>query len=527
MKNILILMLILGLSSCTKDDIIIETEEGKGLGSISGQALLDTKRNGEGDMFPSFTLKVYYIDSVLYSNINNATCKELQLDSLAGELIGETETDEEGNFEFIGVQPDKNNFLFLCYPIEYSEVIGFDTSPDGDEGEEDPQFGIPISIEENENDTENIFLITEERGSIQGKVEVDLDGDGTADVSVYDADLSDPDGKNVLLLRKDEILDLYISYRTTQVDENGNYAFDNLIEGQYIVRSNYETGFIIFSEDESPDFDGTPSLNDTDIDVYIAQDELDSDNNFILQKPPQIPGIVRGTVTQDFNSDGIGDMPLANYVVEIREWDGTSMGALLLTATSDVDGKYEFLNVFEGDYALTISDGQGLDIAISYDNSGDPISGPGPETSILLLDMSNGEIDEDNIFVMAQFAVPSISGYVLDDVDGDGIGDEGLSDHRIELYERSESGVPTSNTGSALFARYSEEDGSFSFYNIPAGEYVLYHIGTGAYPYLCISGEDQSSEVGEPTTSPDCSFIPVDLIDDQKDADNIFTLDKQ
>ena len=529
MKYKILLLILLGLSSCAKDDIITETKTGNSLGTISGQALIDTNCDGEGDTPPSTTLNVYYIDSLIFNYLSNATCKDLDSLVLAEEIIGKTETDEDGNFEFTGVQPDENNFLYLCSHNEWEHVIGLDTTPDGDEGEDIPQVAIPISIDENENDSDNVFLITKEKGSIKGIVEVDLDGDGIADVPVSQADLSPNNGRGVILLQKDEINDLYVMHRVVEVDENGKYTFDNLTEGQYIVRSAFEAEYVIFSEDESPDFDGIPTSNEADIDVFIAQNETDSDNNFILQKPLPLLGVVSGLVTRDLNSDGVGDMPLNNFTVEIREWDGVSPGELLLSAVSDENGEYEFQDVPLGEYALTISELQGLNVFISYDNSGDPISGPGPHPTILLLDMTSGEIDSDNIFVLAQWALLSISGYVLDDVDGDGNGDEGLDGHRIALHYRSENGVPTIPVGSngPIAVDYTDVDGAFNFYNIPAGEYVLYHIGTGDYPYTCISGEDQSPETGEPTTSPECQFIPVDLTDDVEDLDNIYTLDKQ
>ena len=65
--------------------------------------------------------------------------------------------------------------------------------------------------------------------------------------------------------------------------------------------------------------------------------------------------------------------------------------------------------------------------------------------------------------------------------------------------------------------------GYFWFSQLDPDDYVLYFIGDGTYS--CVSGEDNSPEVGEPSV-PECFFIAVDHpTTTSEDSDNTFIVE--
>ena len=213
----------------------------------------------------------------------------------------------------------------------------------------------------------------------------------------------------------------------------------------------------------------------------------------------------------------------------LRLADGQPDSTNLLDQTSLTGpGTFEFSNLLAGEYVLKALVDPGYIFTYGTDDTPDPDGIGDPLFPELIpVDLTVEEVDADNNFAIESPNTSNITGQVLEDTNGDLIGDLGLEDHRIELYYRNSDGVPTSPDGTPLDFDYSDENGQFSFSDMPPGEYVIYHIGTGDYPYECLSGSDLTPEPGEPTIHPQCFFIQVDIQESiSQDYDNTFVIKK-
>lgn len=117
-------------------------------------------------------------------------------------------------------------------------------------------------------------------GSISGNVSIDINaGSVTADVPF--------EGVTITLVKDENgngVVDSGEPVFTTQTDQFGNYLFENLEEGDYIVLEQQPTGYTSLRDgDESDDGDANDAVfnQDDEILVELAYSEADEDNNFI------------------------------------------------------------------------------------------------------------------------------------------------------------------------------------------------------------------------------------------------------
>ncbi len=140
----------------------------------------------------------------------------------------------------------------------------------------------------------------------------------------------------------------------TITNHAGNYLFANVTAGYYIVKfenlpagwsfSPKDVGNDLFDSDVDPNTGKTPCFN---IDPSFCDSNSIKWDAGIFSYPPGYK--VSGLVFNDANGNGdkdIGEVGIAN--VQMKLW-GTSAN-LLATTLTDAHGKYEFLNVFDGQY---------------------------------------------------------------------------------------------------------------------------------------------------------------------------------
>lgn len=376
-----------------------------------------------------------------------------------------------------------------------------------------------------------------EGNSISGSVLEDTDGDGIGDLPVekylvvYGDSISMTYYDLISICRSEGMVNGADEVYFTYTDENGNYVFEDLPPAKHKAIGLCQTGFNrgMGGKDDTPDGDDYETRPGVQINVSLEEGEHDDGNNFVVSN---WNGSVKGNVLLDTDLDFVGDEGLKGYKVGLwgRGSDNGPSSFRYGSVVTDENGNFEFVNLRPNKYILVAEEGQGFDVVNAEDDTPDPDGAMSLEfPTYIAVDLLDGESDEDNNFVVVEPVsdLPSIAGFVLDDIDLDGLGDEGLSGHRIELYERDITGVPTTSTSMPIDADNTDENGYFSFDNVPDGDYVLYHIGTGDYPYTCLEGADLSPESGEPTIHPECFFIQVDIRSGGTDEDNVFRVDKQ
>ena len=310
----------------------------------------------------------------------------------------------------------------------------------------------------------------------------------------------------------------------TTVDKDGNYLFDNILPGlEDLYITLVDTRPIISATDDTPDGDEFENFpGQIWIGVFVEEDENDDGNNFVIRQEEcdksTVAGGVYSVVGQDTTS--------LSAQVTFNLYSTNANGDILdLIDSRSSTGFYSFNvnNEFQGVVEIDYTTGPTplMPVAISaIDESPDNDPLTGPSITHLPVELDSCEIDSDNNFYLFfNPQIPSISGYVLLDRNDDGVGDDPISDQRIELYMRSTTNVPMTPL---INSTQSDENGEFNFHDLPVGEYILYFIGDGQYNV--IKGYDEDQEAGEPDNNQ-ANFISVDIIDENiADNNNIFLL---
>lgn len=184
--------------------------------------------------------------------------------------------------------------------------------------------------------------------SITGNVSIDTNNDDNGD--------SNPPSAVTLTLYNDVNGDGVLDGSDTQVgtttaDGSGNYAFNNLPPGDYIVVESDPTGYYPVKDETTIDGADRPNTNtnNNEVPVSVVGGETDAGNNFVDE---QGVSTISGTVWEDNNDNNQLDKDSGVSGVVISLLDGG--GNVIATQTTGFGGTYSFTNVPEGNYTLQI-----------------------------------------------------------------------------------------------------------------------------------------------------------------------------
>lgn len=148
---------------------------------------------------------------------------------------------------------------------------------------------------------------------------------------------------------------------TTTTGPDGKYQFDDVMPGNYYVQFFAPTGYLLTLKNQ-----GTDKKKDSDADPITGKTVCfeikagQSDMTWDAGLSECIIGVkVCGLVFNDVNANGVkdgGEVGIANVVMKL--W-GTSAN-LIATSLTDAQGKYEFLNVVDGQYHVQEIDPSGF-----------------------------------------------------------------------------------------------------------------------------------------------------------------------
>ncbi|MBC7247339.1 MAG: carboxypeptidase regulatory-like domain-containing protein [Actinobacteria bacterium] len=292
-----------------------------------------------------------------------------------------------------------------------------------------PADGAQEGIVVSGDDVENIDFLNCEYASIRGIKFLDLDGDGIMDPTEEGLDgvtiTLDPGGLS------------------TVTAGGGQFSFENLVPGDYTV-----------SVDESS-VPGYYPTTPTSLPVGLESGETETVS---FGNSPY--GSISGHKWLDADLDGVWDAGETVTIpgVTIKLYEGDSpLGDPIATMDTGLDGSYAFPNLEAGTYTLVEEAEEGYF----------------PTTpTTFVVELSPGEGEERDF---GNCPYSRIDGLKFEDLDGDGVrdeGEEGLKDVEITLTGPDDLTVTA----------YSGEDGTFAFEDLIPGDYTVSEkVPTGYY----------------------------------------------
>lgn len=207
----------------------------------------------------------------------------------------------------------------------------------------------------------------------------------------------------------DGIADNNTAIRSVFTAGNGDFSMASLTPGNYVIIQSQPSGWNSYSDsDDTPDndvVDNTDSLDNL-IPVTLTPLEVDQSNNFV---EIAIHGLISGHVFVDMDDDQVPDEGegLSDIVVSLfldADTDGVADDNVPIeTQMTLADGSYVFPSVPVGHYVITETQPAGyvsvIDIDIS--NDGDFVPNSNTMNDTIPVTITNGEIDEDNLFIDA------------------------------------------------------------------------------------------------------------------------------
>ncbi|MEM8865309.1 MAG: SdrD B-like domain-containing protein, partial [Planctomycetota bacterium] len=370
----------------------------------------------------------------------------LKLINAAGTTIATTTTNEQGYYEFTGLDQGKYTVM--------------ETQPDGWYDGKDTAGSGGGDVSVNDMISEIMVMFGADAvnnnfgellgGSIAGRVHANTDGD---------CDFDDPE-----ILLEGVVIELLDTdgkvLRTTTTDELGEYRFDDLAPGEYQVREQQPTSYNgrpLYDGSERVGTAGGDLADDLVSGIVIGSGEAAVDYDFC----EHLGATLSGFVYHDQNDDGIfaGEDPIAGVTLKLLR-DGVDTGR---TAITNEQGYYQFTDLDEGKYAVMEVQPTGW-----YDGKDTPgTTGGNAAVNDMIAEIMImfGANSENNNF--GELLGGSIAGRVHANTDGDCDFDDPeilLEGVVIQLLDAD---------GNVLRTTTTDADGRYLFDGLAPGEYQV------------------------------------------------------
>jgi len=418
-------------------------------------------------------------------------------------LIATRLTNAIGFYEFASLEP--GDYIIAQDDIDgFENVSDFDESSDDVNDVDDANNIIFATIETQESDTDNNFrdqIISEEiiTGSISGFSLIDVNDDGTGDTpfsgtSIF---LLDANGNQI---------------QTAKADQDGQYSFEDLAIGQYTLLEEVVDGYgDVSDKDETTsasDQDGLDDPLDNRIQVVVSKNENDTGNNFVNRL---LISRISGFVRIDLDADGSLDAPLENISIDLFNGSGVRQAR----TETDENGYFEFVGFEPGTYFLFEDQEEGIyQDLFDRDESTSDFDLDGFDNVVnnqIVVILAEGEHDADNNFANFIPNVGTIAGFVLEDINNDDEGDQGLEGILVSLYDLQNSIVSTKRTAN---------DGSFEFTDIAPGDYYLSETDRVGFDDVSDFDNTDSDDSNDIDGVNDVIYVSIEK--DEVDDGNIF-----
>ncbi len=172
-------------------------------------------------------------------------------------------------------------------------------------------------------------------------------------------------------------------------------------------------------------------------------------------------GAISGTVWADTNNDDIGDAPIAGVTVELLD----SLGNVVATTTTLVDGSYSFTNILPGDYQVRETQPAGYDLVSDKDGGNLDLIG-----DVTPITVTAGATNSGNDFVEYSLVQSRVQC--------------GLTPTMMTLVILPSQGLLLNCwivSGNVIATTTTLPDGSYSFTDVPPGDYQVHETQPAGY----------------------------------------------
>ncbi|MFP4984082.1 SdrD B-like domain-containing protein, partial [Staphylococcus coagulans] len=275
--------------------------------------------------------------------------------------------------------------------------------------------------------------------------------------------------------------------KRTKTDEYGNYLFNNLQNGDYVVEFQPLPGYSFTqanAENNTTDLTDSDAEFDANTKAWRAKATIMDKDNMSIDA-----GLIMDTyeigdkVWEDSNKDGIQqdtESGISGVKVTLKDKDGK----VVETKTTDEKGNYLFKNVAKGDYTIEFETPQGYTPTVTGKGELDKDSN-GTSAEIT--------VTQDDLTIDSGFYKPtySLGDRVWEDTNKNGIQDEdekGIKGVKVTLKD---------STGEELDTTVTNDKGEYEFKDLPNGEYqVDFETPEGYVPTVANTEDDTKDSDG-------------------------------
>jgi protocatechuate 3,4-dioxygenase beta subunit len=392
-----------------------------------------------------------------------------------GNVIAETTTDANGQYEFTGLAPGTYGIVEITPDglLNGGAQVG---SLGGELGSLDLGDSITEIDLGSGNSGENYNFCEREPAKISGHVFDDHDNDGAREAE--EAGIAD-----VLVTLYDAQGHVVA---TTTTDENGYYEFCDLEAGIYTLRET-QPGDYIDGLDAAGTIGGqtvgrAKNPGDEITDIVLGYGDLGVDYDFGEYLGASISGRVQlSTRDGDCFGEGADHEPVVGAVVQLYDADGN----LVAETVTDANGQYSFNGLAPGRYSIVEITPAGLidGGAMAGTIDGKTVGSVGAAGDIMGVQLTSG--DQAQRFDFCEHEPSTIEGKVYHDRNQNGVqdpGEEGIAGVVIQLFDKQDNLVATTVT---------DENGCYKIEGILAGQYNLFEIQPDNY----LDGIDTAGQI--------------------------------
>ncbi len=392
-------------------------------------------------------------------------------------LIAETVTGVDGGYIFKGVDPA--DYIVRVDTTTLPAGLVANPTFDEDGGADSESTATVVSGEFYDtadfgfnwvDPTDSSAPAAATTGSLGDRIWNDANGDG-----VQDPGESGIPGVTVRLLTDDNGDGIYGGAgdnpaTTTSTDAAGNYIFDGIAPGAYVVEVDTTTLPVGYSTTPTGDPDGDG--DSTSEPIVIAPGDVYVNADFGYTNPGG--STIGDRIWLDVDGDGVEDPGEPGIPgVTVTLLDGS--GNVIATDITDDSGSYSFPGLSDGLYTVVVTDTANV-LGDTSNNTGDPDGGGDSQSTVLVAGAD--ELDQD--FGYAPAGHDPGEGLIGDtiflDRDSDGIADagEGIEGVTVELYD---------STGTILISTaVTDSNGNYVFGGLdPTATYIV-QVDTASLP---------------------------------------------